>query len=94
MAAIFDEWKAADEVAALAEPVVMLRPPHDHQALLAELPPDQRQKWADRLVEVSQIDISSSELRENLRAGRVDQQVRQALPLGVLAYIHEHGLYR
>lgn len=93
MALIFGQWHRAERVEELAEPVVMLRPPYDREALLESLPADQRDRWARRIVPVSAMDIASTDLREKLHAGRIDDSVRAALPTAVLNYIQNHGLY-
>lgn len=89
---IFDQWREPERVVALAEPVVMVRPPDTAESLLAVLPDDQaRAAWAPRLVEVPRLEISSTAIRERVRHG---------LPLDglvapeVAAYIEEHGLYQ
>ncbi len=95
MALIFDQWRSPDRIEALAEPVVMIRPPHDAASFLAELPAARRDQWCKRLVEVPAMDLSSSGVRRGLaERGPDDPQVAAALPPAVLAYIREHGLYR
>jgi nicotinate-nucleotide adenylyltransferase len=95
MALIFDTWRHAEQVAAAAEPLVMLRPPYDRQRLLAELPADQRDRWADRLTDVPAIDVSSSALRQRLEAGQYDDRlVVEMLAPSVLDYIRCRELYR
>jgi len=93
MALIFDQWRQPREIEALAEPVVMVRPPHDRQTLLSELPADQRDRWADRIVETPAIDVSSTRIRQAVAAGRLNA-VAADLPPGVAEYIREHQLYR
>ena len=46
---IFDQWREPERVVALAEPVVMVRPPDTTASLLAALPNDDaRAQWAPR----------------------------------------------
>lgn len=89
---IFQSWKDWRQVVALAEPAVMVRPPHTRDQVLAQLPPGlDRNEWAPRLVEVPAMDISSTEIRRKVAAG---EDVRGWVDPGVAAYIQEHGLYR
>lgn len=92
MALIFDEWREPEAIERLAEPIVMLRPPHDRDALLDALPPATRPRWATRIVPVPLIDVSSSAIRRAAAEGRLDQ-VAGDLPPGVADYIREHHLY-
>ena len=91
MALTFDDWKDPQTVESIAEPLVMIRPPMTSEAFLAELPADQRQRWATRVVPVDAIDIASTTLRERIRSDKIDAD---ALHPDVLAYIQRHGLYR
>lgn len=78
------EWDRAEDAVARATFVAVSRPGHqldvDHP-LLASV----------QRLEVPPIDISSTELRRRVRAGRA---VRYQLPVSVHRYIVEHGLYR
>lgn len=88
---IFDSWCQPARIEQLAEPVVMVRPPHTRESVLAELAGDQRDRWAGRLIEVPTMDISSTAVRQRVRAGRaIDNDV----PAAVTHYIDEHHLYR
>jgi len=88
---IFDQWREPDRVAALATPLVMVRPPDTPETLLDSLPPQQRKVWRERLVEVDSLDISSTQIRESVSAGLpIDMWVAPA----VANYIEEHNLYR
>lgn len=91
MALIFDKWARPAVIERRAEPVVMIRPPHDQRSLLRRLSAD---PWASRLVEVPPIDISSTDLRRRLAEhGVEDPAVRAALPAAVMEYIAAHRLY-
>lgn len=88
---IFDSWREPKRIIALAEPVVMVRPPDTRQALIASLSADQREPWTKRLVEVEQIDLSSTAIREQAAAG---ESTDGAIDDSVANYIEEHDLYR
>ena len=89
---LFDQWQSADEVIALAEPIVMVRPPDTRPTLLAGLPDgfDPRQ-WAPRIIDVPQMDISSTASRQRLRQGL---SVAEMVAPSVQQYIADHRLYR
>lgn len=94
MALTFDQWAEPGRIEQLAEPVVMVRPPHDRAAFLAALPDAQRDRWASRVVEAPPMDVSSTELRRALRDRDADATVvREMLDPRVLTYIRRHGLY-
>lgn len=76
----FPTWKESEEIERMATIVVADRPGH-----VSGLRPG----W--RSLEVEPVDVSSSELREMLRAGR---DVADYVPAGVLAEIRSRGLYR
>jgi nicotinate-nucleotide adenylyltransferase len=88
----FDTWRDHRRIAALADPVVMVRPPDTRDTLLASLPAGfERDEWAGRLVEIPQIEVSATDVRERVQGDRLyDHLVRPA----VAAYIEQHGLYR
>ncbi|MFI4861506.1 MAG: nicotinate (nicotinamide) nucleotide adenylyltransferase [Phycisphaerales bacterium JB063] len=89
---IFDQWREPERVVALAEPVVMVRPPDTIASLLAGLPDDAaRAQWEPRLIEVPRIDLSSTDLRRRIAQGKDTDGL---LAPAVAAYIDEHGLYR
>jgi nicotinate-nucleotide adenylyltransferase len=89
---IFDKWREPKRVVELAEPLVMVRPPDTRDSLLASLRDEQaRVEWAPRLVDVPEVDISSTDIRERVAQGKtVAGQVSPA----VETYIREHGLYK
>lgn len=99
MAAAFYRWKQPRRIIELAEPVVMMRPPLDAEAIVAQMPDaltdGERAAWRGRMVSCPQIDIASTALRELLAAGEYESDVvRRQLPGPVLEYIRSHGLYR
>ncbi|MBX2851701.1 MAG: nicotinate (nicotinamide) nucleotide adenylyltransferase [Phycisphaeraceae bacterium] len=87
---IFDSWRNPERIIELAEPAVMVRPPDTQEALVADLPSDQREDWATRLIETEQIDVSSTDIRAQAGAGIRDEMVCDS----VAAYINQHGLYQ
>ena len=88
---IFDAWRQPERIIALAEPVVMVRPPDTREALVASLPDDQRDDWAKRLVDAAQIEISSTAIRGQAAAGLpFDDSVCET----VADYIVQNGLYK
>ena len=92
MALIFDQWREPEVIEHLAEPVVMVRPPHDRHSLLAALPAAARDRWSDRVVEVPAMDLSSSQIRQAIATGRFDE-LGDDLPAEVIDYIRLHKLY-
>lgn len=70
------KWHRFDRIAALAPPLVLGRVGHDHADAPNALLPE----------------VSSSEIRDLLAAGRLDDTV-QLLPACVRAYIAERGIY-
>lgn len=92
MALIFDAWKRPDVIERIAEPAVMVRPPDGRDELLAKLADPAR--WASRLVELPQLDVSSSDIRAALSGGRIDcSAVQRMLHPAVADYIKDRGLY-
>jgi nicotinate-nucleotide adenylyltransferase len=87
----FDQWHRAERIVELAPPLVMLRPPQTKQALLDTLAPEQRKRWAARIVDVPAVDASATEVRRRLAAG---EPVDDLVPPAVAQYIEQHGLYR
>lgn len=88
---IFDTWKSPDRILQLAEPLVMVRPPDTPALLLASLPSDEaRAQWAQRLIDVPAMDVSSSVVRQRIRRG---EPISNLVAPAVAQYIHEHGLY-
>ncbi len=88
----FDKWRDHRRIIELAPPVVMVRPPDTRDTLLDALPAGfDRDEWAARLIEIPQIEVSATEVRQRARDDRLfDHLVRPA----VAEYIERHGLYR
>lgn len=80
----FDEWHAVEEISALARIVVMRRAGVEAPA------PDELRLDFD-VVEVTRIDISSTEVRRRVRNGL---PFRYLVPVPVYRIIVEHSLYK
>ena len=80
--ASFDRWREPARVLELATLVVLRR-----DADRVELPPGVRA----RVLDTRRVDISSTEVRGRLRAGR---SIRGFVPEPVEAYLSTTGLYR
>lgn len=88
----FHRWHRWRRIVALAEPLVMLRPPDTRAALLAALAPELAdQAWASRLVDVPPMAISATDVRRRVARG---QAIDHLVVPAVGAYIEHHGLYR
>ncbi|HEU4325117.1 MAG TPA: nicotinate-nucleotide adenylyltransferase [Roseiflexaceae bacterium] len=83
-------WRRAPELPALAQIVIVQRPlvTLDLARLVEELP---QLRGHYTLLEGPSIELSSTELRARVAAGR---PIRYLVPDPVAAYIAEHGLYR
>jgi len=69
----------------------MVRPPQTIDTALALVPPDHRDTWRPRLLELPQLDISSTDIRHRVSQGKpIDHLVAPA----VADYIAEHRLYQ
>lgn len=82
----FDQWKEPTRVVALAHPVLLVR--GDEAA--GPLPASMRGSDVTHLA-TRRIDVSSTEIRERVRAGR---SIKGFVTDGVAAYIARAGLYR
>jgi nicotinate-nucleotide adenylyltransferase len=91
MLAIFPKWHRYQRILELAEPVVMVRPPVDKEAMLKALPaPLEAKDWAARVVTMAPTALSSTTVRERLKQA---QGIDDLVPEKVSAYIRQHGLY-
>ena len=95
--ALFHTWHKPDEVVEEAHLVIMQRPGEPHPALYPERhtgdPKELRQSPGGRILflPVTQLQISSTDIRNRLKAGR---SVRYILPEPVREIIQREGLYR
>jgi nicotinate-nucleotide adenylyltransferase len=86
-------WRSPERIQALAEPVVVPRPPLDAEGLRRELiarTGDDR--WADRVLPVMPVDARSTDLRATLAEGRMPETA--LLDPAVAGYALAHRLYR
>jgi nicotinate-nucleotide adenylyltransferase len=98
-AALFHKWKRFREILDIAEPIVLLRDPHrtaaDVVRALKKTRAWTRQEidaWRSWVFENPLAQVSSTLIREALRAGRFDN-VNGAIRPSVLAYIRRRSLY-
>ena len=82
----FHEWREPEELTRLATLVVVDRSGLGGQSVAPE---GVAVSW--RSVEVTRIDVSSSQIRDRVRAGR---SIRYLVPEAVRGIIEERGLYR
>jgi len=82
-AAGLPSWGRVEEAFARATFVVVTRPGHDP-------PPASRLPEAVVHLEVPQLEVSSTQLRQRFVSGRA---TRYLVPVAVDAYVREHGLY-
>ncbi len=86
------KWQKPDRIAALCTIVTVVRDDVDVQELQSQQLLLERTLGAHIiLVPFHKIDISSSAIREKISNG---DSVGDMVPASVLAYIHEHGLYK
>jgi len=88
MVALLPKWHEPDALLKEVDFVVMARP--GHPIPRSALPPAVQQ-LSDNLVRVKQIEISSTEVRSRVMAGK---SIRYLVPPAVGDYIARHGLYR
>jgi nicotinate-nucleotide adenylyltransferase len=89
----FPRWRAAEEIVALAQPIVVHRSSSDPAALAlpAGLSSIARARLALGRLASPALDVSSTEVRAALASGG---SLPDPLPERVLAYVRAHGLYR
>jgi nicotinate-nucleotide adenylyltransferase len=99
-AAQFHRWRRFRRVMDLAEPIVVLRPPFRTRRALrlaleaaGEWKESEIRQWSDRVAPLTARDVSSSEIRRALSAGR-KTRTGVAVPPAVLRYIRRRGMYR
>jgi nicotinate-nucleotide adenylyltransferase len=86
-------WKAIDELLGLCRFITMRRPGMPDTATLQariRLPEPWPRRLMEGLFEGHLIDVSSSEIRNRVAAGR---SIRYLVPAAVETYIHEQGIY-
>lgn len=91
----FHKWKSWQQILELAEPVIVLREPWDEQSFEQELTrrygEAEAQQWTQRIVQVPMIDVSSTDIRQQLAA---DEPLDGVLDPEVRDYIRRHRLYK
>lgn len=83
----FDQWREAAQVAELARPVVVLRPPDTLESLRAAGVGESRLGW---VVSTPTDEASSTRAREQIAQG---EDASGLVAPAVLEYIRAHGLY-
>ena len=89
----FPRWKDPRQIAECCDLLVVDRPggdPLDFESLAKIVAEPQLRQWASSVVQMPQIDLSSSEIRQRLADGR---SIRFQVPRAVEAYLHHHQLY-
>lgn len=77
----FPRWREADEIVRRAKVALLARPGHEAPA----------GSWVSAVVPVPALEISATDLRQRVAAGR---PIRYYVPDAVAAYVAERGLYR
>lgn len=89
---IFESWKSPDRIIEIADPVVMVRPPETRKSLARSLDDELYQHhWAKRLVQVPEMQVSSSQIRHRVRRGHM---ITDLVASNVAHYIEQQGLYK
>ena len=89
----FPKWREPSEILILATPVVVQRhgsPTPNFDVLSSIATGDQRARFAEYIVEMPVIELSSTELRERVRGSR---SIRYRTPRAVEKYIEAQKLY-
>jgi nicotinate-nucleotide adenylyltransferase len=87
-------WREADEICRLAQPVGVRRggsAPPSFERLTPLLPPERLEWLKNTHVDMPEVALSSSEIRRRVRQ---QQSIRFRVPKAVEQYILTHGLYR
>jgi nicotinate-nucleotide adenylyltransferase len=82
-------WYRHEEVIKLCRFIAAARPGYNLDRMKTVLPPEYIQRID--VLEVPQVDVSSTEIRERVREGR---SIRYLTPDPVVDYIRDRGLYR
>lgn len=85
----FGRWKDVGEIAELATVAVMARDGLDPSEVDPGVPPDVDVAWHP--VDVRRVDVSSTDIRERVRAG---ESIDDLVPAAVARLIERHELYR
>jgi len=87
--ASFARWKDPEEIARLAEIVVMAREGTDPAGIDPGFEPGSEVPWSP--LDVRRVDVSSTEVRQRVREGR---SIEDLVPAAVARLIEENELYR
>jgi nicotinate (nicotinamide) nucleotide adenylyltransferase len=86
-------WRQPERICELATLIVARRPgagPVSLDCLAAVVPEERRRHFARHQIEMPRLDLSSSDIRRRVAAGR---SIRYRTPRGVEEYIRAQGLY-
>lgn len=90
----FHTWREWERVLTLAEPAVVLRPPHERweweTLLRGAWDPAWTARWLSWTLPIDPVDVSSTEVRRRLAIG---ESIVEMVPAPVAAYIASRGLY-
>ncbi|HUF25720.1 MAG TPA: nicotinate-nucleotide adenylyltransferase [Gemmatimonadaceae bacterium] len=86
--AAFEQWRDPERILQLAEVVVLRRRTEAAGNAAGDA---QAARWGFRTLETRQVDVSSTEIRARVAAGR---SIRGFVPEAVAEYIRSAGLYR
>ena len=99
-ALVFQKWKDFRKILKLAEPLVMVRPPHANRAAVLRAmralrvwTPEELKQWGTWINSGKRLGLSSTEARSLLAQGRGRVYLRKSLPPEVRRYIAKHNLY-
>lgn len=87
-------WKEPEEICRLAQVIILARGGHpapEHEQLVAFMPGKSLEELSKHLLPMPQMEISSSDLREDFKVGR---STRYQLHPAVEVFIASEGLYR
>lgn len=98
-AALFHRWREPRRIMGLAEPLVMLRVPHETRemlldALRAHWSDEELAAWGSWVVELPMVDAEATEIRRALESeGQASAELETLTPAGAMSVIRERGLY-
>ncbi len=98
-AAAFHRWRSPDELIRLAEPLVMLRAPHESadrllDAMRPHWTPEELERWRTRVIAVPVRHAEATEVRRLLATDPDEPALARLVPDAVLGFIRKRGLYR
>ncbi len=84
----FHEWEGADKIIELAEPVVVVRSPHNKIDILSRM--KHPENWEARLLELDTMNLSSTLVRTSVERG---EDISGMVTPEVAEFIRKKGLY-